>query len=163
MAFNVSLNPNDVSTSAFLVRPLVLRPNPVGKVQPAQFFQDHLRDLAGRTFGLVEEASRAVQVDLRDRSAVLTLPMIVPDVMIHGQVQRLRRPLSVLATYGPESLELEVADLGIYVSGPDVASLQSELSEEMDVLVEKFMMAPDSELAPSGLELKKKLQEIVGT
>lgn len=153
---------NEATPHAYLVAGRLARPNPVGALRSTEFFETNLRDLSGRTFNILEEARRFVMNDRENAGASFTFPTTVEHVAIQGETRTLRRPLQGQITWRGDLVELEIPDLGILVSATNLTSLQTELFEELEVLIDKFLRAPDSELAPSGRDLKHKLQVMVG-
>jgi len=131
--------------------------SPVGSVLEAM-----LRDAGGGELEAVEDLRRRIESEIRGRLASFVFPSTIEAVKLHGNIRTLAKPLEGAITWGREEIELEVPDLHVIVSGRDLTTLQEELFDELDVLYDKFVDAPESELAPSGLELRGKLKELLG-
>lgn len=161
------LQVNDSAPPAFRVSPV----SPVSAVSAASStmhlpseleIEARLEELGGPTFVLMEDLHKRIVSEIAGRKASFAMPVTLETINLHGRLLPLRRELMARLEWGPEELRLEVPELDILVTGPDITSLQSELFDEVEVLVEKFLHAPDSELAPSGIDLKRKLRELLG-
>lgn len=122
---------------------------------------ERLTRLRGRQLTMVEQLSRAVSDELRERGKMVSFPVSVESVRLHDEVKSVRGDLQGEVTGVPGKLELQIPDLHIIVSGPDFSTLQEELFQELDVLYEQFVEAPVTELAPDGVVLRNKLRTLL--
>ena len=113
-------------------------------------------------FQRMEDLHKRVVQEIAGREPSFAIPVTLEIVKLHGEYRHLGRELMARLEWGGDELKLEVPELDVLVTGPDITTLQSELFDEVEVLVEKFLNAPDIELAPSGIDLKHKLRELLG-
>jgi hypothetical protein len=163
----MALAVNDSSPVSFRMPPHV--PGSLGSYNPPATGNplnessviERLHELRGRHYAMIEQLSRDIAEELTRRGESIPFPVSIESVRIHGGVRSIRGELIGQVVARPDGLELEVPELHIIVAGPDFTTLQEELFDELDVLYDQFVRAPESELAPSGIALRNKLRALL--
>jgi hypothetical protein len=160
--------PNDVSASladpdapAFSYSGSRILPHVVAIPSDSEV-RARLESFQDRAQQLVELLRDSVDKELRDLGQEFPVPVLIETVRLRDGIRVLAESIQGQMQWTPDGLQLEVPELNLVVAGENVTSLQEELFEELDFLVDKFAMASDSELSPSGAELKAKLKSVLG-
>jgi hypothetical protein len=152
----------DLATPPFHISTPSVQPASLNQVHSDGLTAEHLEQFAGPVFLELEQIHSAVASEVSNLSAPLTFPTSIESITLGGRVIAFKRPLEGSLSWGQHEIELEIPELDIIISGASLSGVQAELIEEFEVLAKNFLNASDGSLAPSGLDLKHKLQAILG-
>jgi hypothetical protein len=151
-----SARPSDLigpQLTTYTIRDQSSRPTDLARLLQLEF---------GRPPDPISELRSAVATFVLESGLHWVVPTTIESASLRGKTQSLATPLAGSLSRAEDGFLLEVPELRIYARGTTIADVQASFDDQLQTLLEEFLDAPVSDLAPKSLELRSRLKQIVG-